>query len=38
MLHPVALVRTDILEEGIASINGTKRISGLETVLAVTGN
>jgi hypothetical protein len=36
MLRSVALVRTDVLEERITSIIRVKRISELETTLAVT--
>jgi hypothetical protein len=38
MLHHVALVRTDVLEEHIASIIKVPRISELGTTLAVTSN
>jgi hypothetical protein len=38
MLHHVALVRTDVLEECIASIIKVKSINELGTTLAVTGN
>jgi hypothetical protein len=36
MLHPVALVRTDILEELSTSIIGVTRIGELGTMLAIT--
>jgi hypothetical protein len=38
MLRRVALVRTDVLEERIASINRVTKISELGIALAVTGN
>jgi hypothetical protein len=38
MLHHVALVRTDILEERIASIIRVTRIGDLGTTLAATSN
>jgi hypothetical protein len=38
MLQCVALVRTNVPEERIASIIRVKRISELETTLAVTNN
>jgi hypothetical protein len=38
MLRRMAFVRTDVSEEGIASIITVKRIGELETTLAVTIN
>jgi hypothetical protein len=38
MILHVGLARTDVLEEHIASIIRVKRISELETMLAVTSN
>jgi hypothetical protein len=38
MSHRVALVRTDVSEERIVSINSVTRIDELETTLAVTSN
>jgi hypothetical protein len=38
MLRPVALVRTDVSEESIASIIRVTRIGELGTTLAVTSN
>jgi hypothetical protein len=38
MLRGLALVRTDVSEESIASIIRVKRISELGTMLAVTSN
>jgi hypothetical protein len=38
MLHRVALVRTDVLEECVASIIRVTRIGELGTTLAVTSN
>jgi hypothetical protein len=38
MIHPVAVVRTDVSEERIASVIRVTRIGGVEGMLAVTSN